>query len=165
MVVLDRHGQASATVVYSGDRTLRKFCQEHGDIFDVDSTPDSPAFSIRLSTQAPSEEQLLSDILHFVREQGGSVSSECFQGFFGGHRWRREAIPNLKAFFARHTDHFAVEDCYVTTGTAGSKVVYGGNTSLQTCHEATNSPHWRVTLAPSASSAKLAARLAIFLEA
>ncbi|CAE6970429.1 unnamed protein product [Symbiodinium sp. CCMP2592] len=131
--------QASATVVYSGDRTLRKFCQEHGDIFAVDSTPDSPAFSIRLSTQAPSEEQLLSDILQFVREQGGSVSSECFQGFFGGHRWRREAIPNLKAFFARHTDHFAVS-------------------------EATNSPHWRVTLAPSASSAKLAARLAIFLE-
>eukprot|EP00439_Symbiodinium_sp_Y106_P056457 s658_g7.t3 len=105
--------QASATVVYSGHRTLRKFCQEHGDIFDVDSTPDSPAFSIRLSTQAPSEEQLLSDILHFVREQGGSVSSECFQGFFGGHRWRREAIPNLKAFFARHTDHFAVEDCII----------------------------------------------------
>ena len=118
---LDRHGQASATVVYSGDRTLRKFCQEHGDIFAVDATPDSPAFSIRLGTQAPSEEQLLSDILHFVREQGGSVSSECFQGFFGGHRWRREAIPNLKAFFARHTDHFAVsEDCHVTNLTACS---------------------------------------------
>ena len=33
------------------------------------------------------------------------------------------------------------------------------------CHEATSSPHWRVTLAPSAASAKLAARLAIFLEA
>ncbi|CAE7760406.1 unnamed protein product [Symbiodinium sp. CCMP2456] len=134
--------EVSAAVVYSGDRTLRKFCQEHGDIFTVDATPESPAFSIRLHTQtpsAPSDEQLLSDILTFVSEQGGSVSSECFAGFFEGHPSRREAIPSLKVFFSRHAAHFVVS-------------------------EGTNSPHWRVTLASSASSAKLAARLAIFLE-
>ncbi|CAE7358370.1 unnamed protein product [Symbiodinium natans] len=130
--------KASAAVVYSGDRTLSRFCQEHDDTFTVETSPGRPGICIGLRSWARSELPILEDLTAFLCENGGSVSSERFQNFYAKHPAHREAIPNLRAFCSRHPDRFAIS-------------------------EGTNSPHWRVTLAQP-PSAQLAARLAIFLE-
>ncbi|CAJ1450774.1 unnamed protein product [Effrenium voratum] len=107
---------------------MRNFCLQHPEHFKIHQGR-SGNYTIQ-KVGSP-----LWDLLTFVQEQGGTVSSERFQGFYSRHPQHRAVIRDMRGFCEDHPKHF---------------VVYQDEP-----------PHWKLTLAPSEDS--VVSRLAAFL--
>ncbi|CAE7254809.1 cmdD [Symbiodinium sp. CCMP2592] len=54
--------------------------------------------------------QVLGDLVEYVLEQDGKVSSEKFQGFYSKHPAHKAAIKNMRTFCEQHADVFSISD-------------------------------------------------------
>ncbi|CAE7248523.1 unnamed protein product [Symbiodinium pilosum] len=113
-----------AKVIYSKG-TLQQFCQQHAT-FIVEESATMPGCTIRLRSAQPhlaqrlsqvagseGEGSIIADLASFVRENGGTASSEQFGSFYSRYPSHRASIPNLRAFCERYAHHFIVSQACI----------------------------------------------------
>ena len=133
----------SAKLVNSGRETICQICQRHEDDFLFEKGP-ADGYCVRLRARcqeaAMNEDEIVADLVRFVRDQNGSVASNAFASFYSRNSHYRSSIANMRAFCERHSQHFQIVD--------------DGK-----------SMHWQLKLASSSSrGAQAAASLAVFIE-
>ena len=116
-----RHPKAS-TWICSGGRSLREFCQMHGDLFIAESSNSSPSVHIRLKSEATgahdrpnaegmlTEAEIVGDLMEFIEANSGFVASNKFGPFFSSRPRHRAAAPKLRDFFDKYPQHFRISD-------------------------------------------------------